>query len=117
MDNNWLKKLALKAIRIARLNKQAVGNTRQDLSRPVLEDLLQKGYQLVTWDSGNSTHSVCIDLDKQVWELEQFLQGLQHDAPLFERSHPGDASCTLIVSGEGLPPVRVDSFGNAQEGI
>lgn len=115
--NNWENLLAEKAQRINRLQKQAVGNTRQDMTRPILEDLLNEGYTLVTWDSGNSRHSICVDLDKQVWELDQFLRGLEHDAPLFERSHPGDISCSLIVSGPGLPDVRVDSYGNINENI
>jgi hypothetical protein len=114
---NWEEKLAEKAQKINRLNKQAVGNTRQDMTRPILESLLADGYNLVTWDSGNSRHSICVDLNRQVWELDQFLIGLEHDAPLFERSHPGDISCSLVVSGPNLPDVRVDSYGHTDEEI
>jgi hypothetical protein len=98
-----------------RIQKEAVGNTRQDMSRPVLEDLLGNGYSIVQWNSGNSTHGICVELNNQQWTLEDFLTGLVHDAPIFERSHPGDKNCTLVVSGEGLPQVVVDSFGNIQE--
>ncbi len=95
--------------------KEAVGNTRQDLSRPVLEDLMGQGYTIVQWNSGSSTHGQCLELNNQQWMIQDFLSGLAHDAPIFERSHPGDKSCTLVVSGEGLPQVVVDSFGNIQE--
>jgi len=97
------------------IQKEAVGNTRQDLSRPVLEELLNRGYSVVQWDSGQSVHSVCLELNNQQWNLVDFLSNLHHDAPIFERSHPNDTNCTLIVSGDGLPNVRVDSFGNFQE--
>ena len=116
-ETNWTEQLVNKAIRVQRINKQAVGNTRQDMTRPILENLLTDGYSVVTWDSGNSTHSTCRDLNRQTWELDQFLSGLQHDAPLFERSHPGDVSCSLIVSGDGLSDVRVDSYGDIDEAI
>jgi hypothetical protein len=104
-------------MRICRLNKEAVGNHRQDATRPVLEDLRDQGYSVVTWDSGNSTHGECRDLNRQTWELDNFLSGLEYDAPLFERSHPGDENCTLIVSGANLPDVRVDSYGDTDGAI
>jgi len=91
------------------------GNRRQDLSRPILEDLLNAGYQNVTWDAGSSAHSVCRELHNQAWSLEDFLTGLLHDAPLFERSHPGDTSCQLIVTGPDVQDMFVDSFGRSGE--
>lgn len=97
------------------IQKEAIGNTRQDMSRPVLEELLNHGYSAVQWHSGSTEHGTCLELNNQQWTLEDFLSGLMHDAPIFERSHPGDKNCTLIVSGEGLPNVQVDSFGNYQE--
>lgn len=117
-NSNWINSLAdtkLRSDKFAYLSLQAVGNTRQDMSRPILEDLLGQGYQLVTWDSGTSTHSLCVELNNQQWTLEDFVSNLNHDAPLFEKSHPGDISCSVVVSGEGLQPVRVDSFGNIEE--
>jgi len=90
------------------------GNHRKDLSRPVLQALMSKGYDTVQWDSGASVHDVCVALHGQRWDLNQFLSGLSHDAPLFERSHPGDKNCSVIVycrDKAELKPVRVDSFG------
>ena len=95
--------------------KEAIGNTRQDMSRPVLEELLNSGYQTVKWDAGMSTHGLCLELNNQQWTLEDFLTGLVHDAPIFEKSHPGDANCTLIVQGDTVSSVRVDSYGAMEE--
>lgn len=117
---NWTNSLVNKKFvedKLARFKqqKEAVGNTRQDMSRPVLEELLNSGYELVKWDSGVTTHGRCLELNNQVWTLADFVAGLEHDAPLFEKSHPGDISCTVIVTGENVPPVRVDSYGGVDE--
>jgi len=117
MEKNWLSNLAIKAMRICRINKEAAGNHRQDMSGPVLENLLQNGYNQVTWNSNGSHHSECMDLNRQTWGLQDFLATTEYDAPLFSRSHPGDNSCTLTVSGPGLPPVTVDSYGETDEAI
>lgn len=104
-------------MRICRLNKEAAGNHRQDMTGPVLDNLLNSGYTQVMWNSNGSHHSECRDLNKQVWDLQDFLRTTEYDAPLFSRSHPGDVSCTLTVSGPGLPPVEVDSYGETDEAI
>lgn len=118
--SEWSKQLientlSAKAEESFRISVEAVGNTREDLSLPVLQSLLNDGYDVVTWDSGPSTHAVCLELNEQQWNLQDFISGLVHSAPIFERSHPGDASCAVLVSGENLPTVRVDSFGNILE--
>ena len=117
MDQAWLSALATKAMRICRLNKQAAGNHRQDMTGPVLDRLLGEGYTQVRWNSNGSHHGECQDLNRQVWDLNNFLATTEYDAPLFSRSHPGDASCTLTVSGPGLPDIEVDSYGETNEGI
>lgn len=117
MDQNWIKNLALRAIRICRLTKQAVGNHRQDMTLPVLERLQNEGYNQVQWNAGNSTHSECRDLNRQRWDLEDFLRTTEYEAPLFSRSHPGDENCTLIVSGDGVPDIELDSYGETDEAI
>jgi len=104
-------------MRICRLNKEAAGNHRQDMTGPVLNNLLNDGYTQVMWNSNGSHHGECRDLNKQVWDLQNFLATTEYDAPLFSRSHPGDQSCTLTVSGPGLPPVEVDSYGETDEAI
>ena len=114
---NWIQVLATKAMRICRLNKEAAGNHRQDMTGPILTNLLNNGYTQVTWNSNGSHHSQCQDLDRQVWGLQNFLDTTEYDAPLFCRSHPGDNSCTLIVSGPNLSPVEVDSYGDTDTDI
>jgi hypothetical protein len=114
---NWIKNLAIKAIHICRLNREAAGNHRQDMTGPVLERLQHEGYNQVMWNSGNSTHGECRDLNRQVWDLQDFLNTTEYDAPLFSRSHPGDVNCTLTVSGAGLPSIDVDSYGDTDEAI
>lgn len=116
-ETNWLSDLAVKAMRICRLNKEAAGNHRQDMTGPVLQNLLQDGYTQVMWNSNGSHHAPCRDLNKQVWDLQDFLATTEYDAPLFSRSHPGDQSCTLIVSGQGLPNVEIDSYGDVDASI
>src|SRR5271157_5241051 len=102
---NWIKNLAIKAIHICRLTKTAAGNHRQDMSLPVLEDLRDQGYSVVTWDSGHSKHSQCLDMNRQQFELNSYINTSEYDSGIFSRVHPGDENCTLIVSGEGLPDV------------
>lgn len=113
----WLENLIAQDIgyRIQKqngLSSTSQGNHRQDESRPVLESLLTEGYDTVLWDAGNSVHSGCRELHNQQWTLEDFLSGLMHDAPIFEKSHPGDQNCLLVVTGPDLPPITVDSYGN-----
>lgn len=110
-----LSKKRSDALEERNLIKEAIGNNRQDLTRPILENLMQSGYQVVIWDAGNSTHGSCRELDKQQWTLEDFISNLHHDAPMFEKSHPGDINCSILVQGPDLPTVRVDSFGNVME--
>jgi hypothetical protein len=117
MEQTWLSTLTAKAMRICRLNKEAAGNHRQDMTGPVLDTLLNSGYTQVMWNSNGSNHGQCRDLNRQVWDLNDFLRTTEYDAPLFSRSHPGDASCTLTVSGPGLPDVEVDSYGETDEAI
>lgn len=117
MEEKWLSNLAVKAMRICRLNKKAAGNHRQDMTGPVLQNLLRDGYTQVMWNSNGSHHGQCRDLNKQVWDLQDFLRTTEYDAPLFSRAHPGDSSCTLTVSGAGLPDVEVDSYGETDAAI
>ena len=117
MEQEWLSNLAVKAMRLCKLNKFAAGNHRQDMTGPVLDRLLGEGYTQVRWNSNGSHHGECIDLNRQVWDLQNFLATTEYDAPLFSRSHPGDQSCTLTVSGPGLPDVEVDSYGDTDEAI
>ncbi len=114
--NTWLDEVAESSVKCRHeIVKEAIGNNRQDMSRPVLEDLLNQGYEVVEWDSGRSVHSVCRELNHQQWSLQDFVSNLNHDAPIFEKSHPGDANCRVMITGPGLTTVYVDSYGNVEE--
>lgn len=92
------------------------GNTRKDRSRSILQALLAKGYNIVQWDSGATVCEKCGPLHGQRWDLKQFITGLRHDAPIFERSHPGCKSCSVIVysrKSKKLKQMKVDSYGYA----
>lgn len=90
---------------------------REDLTLPVLDSLINEGYEVVQWDAGSSTHSKCLDLHGQQWPLADFVSGLSHSAPMAEKSHPNDENCKLIVSGVEVPTVSVDYFGNVEEHV
>jgi hypothetical protein len=113
--NEWATKVVIQKLRSDQisLQKEAIGNNRQDLSRPVLEQLLAQGYTIVKWDSGNSRHSQCLELNNQQWNLTDFIANLRHDASIFEKSHPG-CYCKVLVTGPNLSNVFVDSYGNME---
>ncbi len=78
------------------------GTTRlflQDDSLGELSNLLQVGYDTVQWIL-NETHKIydiCDELNNYTWSLEEFISGLQHNAPIFEKSHPG-CKCLLRIT-------------------
>lgn len=91
--------------------KEAVYSGRVDHSRPVLEKLLEEGYDTTMWrTSPTAQDGKCKSLDGQQWRLEDFLAGLQHDAPVYERSHV-QCTCHVVVTGPGKPEVRVNWEG------
>ena len=57
------------------------------------------------------------DLNRQQWDINDFISGLSHDAQMFEKSHPGCSSCSITVSGNGLPAIELDSFGDMDAAI
>ncbi len=83
----------------------------QDVSLPILNDLLKKGYTTVTWHSNpGTTHAECLAKDGDSWPLKVFVSGLHHQAPVFEKTHVG-CKCSIEVSGPGKPPVVLTAFG------
>jgi len=110
---NWIKNLAIKAIHICRLNKEAA---REDLSLPVLDGLLRDGYTNVIWKADRAECFRCRDLNRQQWTLQDFLNSTTHSAPIASHGHPNDL-CTVVVSGDGLPDIEVDYNGHTDESI
>lgn len=110
----WLDKTVTG--KLSKNRKNFVKNAaKEDLTLPVLDSLINEGYEVVQWDAGNSTHSKCLDLHGQQWPLVDFISGLSYSAPMAEKSHPNDANCKLIVSGVEVPTVSVDYSGNVEQ--
>ena len=82
----------------------------QDNSLPVLRKLLEKGYELVTFEIHPGADEICQVLDGEMWNLEDFLSNLHYYAPIFEHSHV-NATSNIRITGEGLPDVLVDYTG------
>lgn len=61
----------------------------QDESLPILEEMLNNGFDQVVWVSDNSDCRTCRNMNDQTWSLDEFIQGLRHQAPIFEKSHVG----------------------------
>ena len=86
----------------------------QDVSLPILEDLLSQGYADTDWETNTAAQDApCIAKDGDKQPLADFISGLQHAAPVFEKTHVG-CKCTIKVTGPGLPEVRVTAFGMEQ---
>jgi hypothetical protein len=111
--NEWATKVVTQKLRSDRVELQKEA-AQEDLTRPVLENLLHQGYEIVKWDSGNSRCATCLELNNQQWNLTDFLSNLRHDAPIAEKSHPNDANCKVIVSGPNVPTVAIDYNGNLE---
>lgn len=91
--------------------RQQVTAAPQDVSLPVLEELLADGYDTVGWHTNpGATDGPCISRDGERFALADFISGLQHAAPIFEKTHVG-CKCLITVSGPGKEDVNVDYTG------
>jgi hypothetical protein len=86
---------------------------RIDYSLSTLQGLLQEGYSKIKWiknESDYSNNDKCAELNGLEWTLEEFLQGVQFDAPIYTRSHV-NCLCILEVSHENGTSVKVNYAG------
>lgn len=83
----------------------------QDMSLPVLQELAGQGYDRAKWRTTSKGCMKCRRLNNKVFKIKQLISGLYHEAPLFERSHPGDYRCYLEVTGPRKPMVKVNYTG------
>jgi len=91
--------------------RQELTAAPQDVSLPVLEELLADGYDQVYWHtSPGATDGPCIAAEGPKGSLADFISGLQHAAPIFEHTHVG-CRCSITVSGPGKEDVVVDYTG------
>lgn len=86
----------------------------QDVSLPIFRSLKAKGYRSTRWhtDAG-AKDTPCLARNNTVQDLNSFLFGLQHAAPIYEKTHVG-CKCTVEVTAKGKPSVMVNAFGIIQ---
>jgi len=83
----------------------------QDVSRPVLEDLLSRGYTDTKWVvSPGAVDAPCISRGGDTMPLAEFAVPPGYDACFYSRTHVG-CKCTVTVSGPGFPDLSVSAFG------
>lgn len=86
---------------------------RQDMSLEPLLQLLEKGYNMVTFEAGSTSCPICKRLNGRTWTLQEFVTGLQFSAPLYERSHVQCLDSVRVWDDNGeLPDLYVDADGN-----
>jgi hypothetical protein len=89
----------------------------QDVSLPIFRSLKAKGYKSTRWHTNaGATDVPCLSKDGDVQDLNSFLFGLQHAAPIYEKTHVG-CKCTIEVTAKGKPSVMVNAFGIVQGDI
>jgi hypothetical protein len=108
-NSDWLRSLI----------KEAKPHAK-DKTRKALKDLMGKGYNKVTWIAGDDACDKCQDAATDIVdeEIEDFISGLAHDAPMAEHSHPDDKSCYLRVHSDNnsdLPAMKVFYNGSILE--
>jgi hypothetical protein len=77
-----------------------------DMSLGELSYLYMEGYTTITWQASYDPCNLCATLNGQVFDLQDFISGLNHDAPFFENAHVGCRCTGLVEAGTGE-----DEFG------
>ena len=96
--------------------KPNTGYPLQDISTPVVQDLLDQGYNMVTFVAHPNACAYCKGINGKTKPLAQHLQGLQYDAPLFEMAHVNSQSELKIWDKNGeLPDIYVNYNGDTHQ--
>lgn len=96
--------------------RPSTGYPLQDVSTPVVQDLLEQGYNMVTFVAHPNSCAYCKSINGKTRPLAQHLQSLQHDASLFEMAHVNSLSELKIWDKNGeLPDVFVNYQGDIHE--
>lgn len=89
----------------------ALKGAPQDVSLPILEEKIAEGYVDGVWNtSPSAVDAACLARGGERFALADFVAGLVHAAPFFEKTHVG-CHCTLTISGPGLPDMVISAFG------
>lgn len=85
----------------------------QDISLPVFEDLLDQGFNMITLVAWSGACSYCKHKNGKTMSLSNWLNQLQHEAPVFEAFHVNSQSELKVWDKTGqLPDVYVNYQGN-----
>jgi hypothetical protein len=87
-----------------------------DNSLGVLNELLDAGYDTLELIVPNTACDKCKAAAGEK-DLREWISGLQHEAPLFEATHPDDGSCYFVVkdSNGELPSKIVTKHGTVED--
>jgi len=89
---------------------------KQDMSMPVLQDLLDQGYDQCIWrlstlHDEQDGYDICDELAGNEFSIEALISEADYEAPIFSKSHVGCA-CFLecySTTDPALPPVNVSA--------
>ena len=85
---------------------------RQDQSMPVLEELLEQGYDMVTFEARPAACPICQQMNGTTWTLQEFLDTTEYSAPIFFHLHVNCLDEVRVWSSNfSLPTVYVDWQG------
>lgn len=88
----------------------------QDVSLPVFEDLLEQGYNMITLVTWSGACQFCKKRNGKTMSLNNWLNQLQHSAPIFEAFHVNAQSELKVWDKKGeLPDVYVNYEGDMHE--
>ena len=91
--------------------KQTILAAPKDVSLPILQEMMAEGYDNTQWrTSAGAVDGPCIAKNGDQEDLDSFISGLMHDAPIFEKTHVG-CQCGVEVLGPDLPTRFVTAFG------
>lgn len=86
---------------------------KQDESTSTFEDLLNEGYDMVTFVAHPNACPKCKAMNGRTWRLQEFLDTTEYNAPIFSHSHCNAASPVKVWDSNNiLPDVYVDYTGN-----
>lgn len=88
---------------------------RQDESLPAFQELLEQGYNMVTFVAHPSACNFCKKMNGKTWSLINFINSTQFEAPIFSHSHVNSASKMRVWDKTmKLPNVFVNYNGDIQ---
>ena len=69
---------------------------QQDNSLGQLTDLMNQGFTTCVWQKSWAPCPKCVGLHGSTYNIQYFISGLAHGAPIFEKSHV-NCRCVILV--------------------